>query len=277
MMNKKLVLALALLGLSAFARTAFADNTIDTLSVAGTLTGTESIPIFQTANPAVRTTPSLLKTYINSTYGTGVASGLTVNVGSPGSFVILNGVLGTPASGVASNLTGLPLTTGVTGLLPVANGGSGTATPGLVQGTNVTITGTWPNQTINATGSGGGSLELTDGTTDLTGVTKITVPIGQLVVGGTAGAATITPVVTDNTHAGSFSSWNIGGQDTMSASGTATLPTLTSGQSFMLVTASGATATLTKPGGVTLGGAVASHSEAATVLPRGSRKDYRAA
>ena len=73
-------------------------------------------------------------------------------------YVAPGGALGTPSSGTATNLTGLPLSTGVTGLLPVANGGTGTATPALVAGTNVTITGTWPNQTINSTGGGGGSM-----------------------------------------------------------------------------------------------------------------------
>ena len=71
-----------------------------------------------------------------------------------GSYLVSGGALGTPSSGTATNLTGLPLTTGVTGTLPVANGGTGTATPNIVAGTNVTVSGTWPNQTINATGSG---------------------------------------------------------------------------------------------------------------------------
>ena len=89
--------------------------------------------------------------------GTGVATALAINVGSSGAPLVNGGVLGTPSSGTATNLTGLPLSTGVTGQLPVANGGTGTATPSLVAGTNVTITGTWPNQTIASSGGGGGS------------------------------------------------------------------------------------------------------------------------
>jgi len=75
-----------------------------------------------------------------------------------GSYLTNGGALGTPSSGTATNLTGLPLSTGVTGTLPVANGGTGTATPSLVAGTNVTVTGTWPNQTISSTASGTGDV-----------------------------------------------------------------------------------------------------------------------
>jgi len=88
--------------------------------------------------------------------GTGVPTALAINIGTAGAPVILGGAGGTPSAIALSNATGLPLNTGVTGLLPVANGGTGTAAPGLIAGAHVSITGTWPNQTITVTGGGGG-------------------------------------------------------------------------------------------------------------------------
>src|SRR6185437_10233306 len=58
------------------------------------------------------------------------------------------------SNGTVYTLGQLDLTLGVKNILPVANGGTGTATPGIVAGTNVTVTGTWPNQTVNSSGGG---------------------------------------------------------------------------------------------------------------------------
>ena len=92
--------------------------------------------------------------------GASTASDARTNLG----LVIGTNVLS--PTGSAAGLTSFPTlnqnTTGtasnVTGIVAIANGGTGTATPSLVAGTNVTITGSFPNQTINATSSGSGTV-----------------------------------------------------------------------------------------------------------------------
>jgi len=106
------------------------------LSASPTLTG---IPLAPTAALNTNTTQVATTAFVQTQIGA-IAAGVT-------SF-----------SAGTTGLTPSTTTTGAVtlgGILDVDNGGTGTATPALVAGTNVTITGTWPNQTINSTNSGG--------------------------------------------------------------------------------------------------------------------------
>jgi hypothetical protein len=101
----------------------------------------------------------------------------------------------------------------VTGVVAVANGGTGTATPSLVAGTNITISGTFPNQTINSTGGGGSLIVQDEGSTLTSAATSLNFTGAGVTATNTGGAVTV--AVTgggggDSSPIPKLQSWSIG-------------------------------------------------------------------
>lgn len=98
--------------------------------------------------------------YFSSTSAWASSGALTANAivlgGGAGAAPTPLASLGTTTTVLHGNAAGAPtfgavsLTADVSGTLPVANGGTGTASPAIVAGTNVTVSGSFPNQTVNS-------------------------------------------------------------------------------------------------------------------------------
>ncbi len=138
--------------------------------------------------------PKFLTLLTNGGMFYGNSLGTLLQTGAGTTTTVLHG-------GTSPAYSAVVLNTDVSGILSVANGGTGTPTPSIIAGANMTVTGVWPNQTVSTTAGGsvtsvaasGGTTGLSFSGSPITSAGTFTLAGTLVVSNGGLGVSSLTP------------------------------------------------------------------------------------